>query len=226
MKETFALYLWWPPNAYPGCAAGLEEVGPMSRTPGVQGATVAPGDHVCGFYYGEPERDEILLPFLRNGLAAGDKCVAVVDSTRPAELLERIGADPTSVASGQVEFYDSAETYLRTGSFDPESMISFWEERARVTSAEGRFGFARVVGEMSWLERVAPPRELVVRYETWADGFAARYPHAVLCLYDLRRLGSGILLDLLRTHPKLLLGGLVLENPHHITGDEFAAVQR
>jgi hypothetical protein len=197
----------------------------VSMELGTPGVTLTQGEHVCGFYYGEDERDAILLPFLRNGLLAGDKCVAVVDSTRPAELLERIGAGPELVASGQVEFYDSAQTYLRTGSFQPESMISFWEERARATSEEGRFGFARVVGEMSWLERVAPPRELVVRYETWADEFAARYPHAVLCLYDLRRLGSGVLLDLLRTHPKLLLGGLVLENPHHITGDEFAAAR-
>jgi hypothetical protein len=197
----------------------------MSTELGAPGPTLAQGDHVCGFYYGEAERDAMLLPFLRNGLRAGDKCVAVVDSTLPAELLERIGAGPDLVASGQVEFYDSAQTYLRTGSFDVELMIDFWEERARATGAEGRFGFARVVGEMSWLERVAPPRELVVRYETWADGFAARYPHAVLCLYDLRRLGSAVLLDLLRTHPKLMLGGLVLENPHHISGDEFAAAR-
>jgi hypothetical protein len=178
------------------------------------------GDHVCGFYYGDEERDAILLPFLRDGLTNGDKCVAVVDSTGPAELRGRLGVVDDHVTSGQVEFYGSAETYLRGGSFEPESMISFWEERARATEEEGRFTFARVVGEMAWLERVPPQREHVVRYESWADGFAARYPHAVLCLYDLRRLG------LLRTHPKLLLGGLVLENPHHITGDEFAAARR
>jgi len=197
----------------------------MSTPVGVTALAPGRGDHVCGFYYGEQERDAILLPFLRNGLLAGDKCVAVVDSTRPADLLERIGADADRIASGQVEFYDSAQTYLRTGSFDPELMIAFWEERARANGEQGRFDFARVVGEMSWLERVAPSPELVVRYETWADDFAGRYAHAVLCLYDLRRLGSGILLDLLRTHPKLLLGGLVLENPHHISGEEYAAAR-
>ena len=53
--------------------------------------------------------------------------------------------------------------------------------------------------------------------------FAARFEHAILCLYDLRRLGSGILLDLMRTHPKLLLGGLVLENPHHVPTDQLTA---
>ena len=200
----------------------------MSEPTSVIPLTPEPGDHVCGFYYGDEERDAILLPFLRNGLRAGDKCLAVVDSTQPSDVIAGIG-DGLDVqgclASGQLEFFDSAQTYLRTGQFDPEEMIEFWERQAEASSAAARFSFARVVGEMSWLARVPPKRELVVRYETWADTFAAKYPHAVLCLYDLRRLGSGILLDLLRTHPKLLLGGLIIENPHHISSDQFAAAQ-
>lgn len=186
-------------------------------------AGFAHGDHVCGFYYGEDERDALLLPFLRAGLEDGAKCVAVVDSTTPDDVIERIGGTPETVASGQLEFYGSDETYLRTGSFDPDLMIEFWEGRARDISAEGRFDSVRLLGEMSWLERVPPERESVVRYETWADEFVARCPQTVLCLYDLRKLGSGILMDLLRTHPKLLLGGLVIENPHHMSADEFSA---
>lgn len=203
----------------------------------VPGVVLERGDHVCGFYYGEDERDAILLPFLRAGLRAGDKCLAVVDSIDPSDVVDRIAGEPGApvgppldvaecLATGQLELYDSSQTYLRTGAFDPELMIDFWEEQARHNTAEGRFSFARVVGEMSWLERVPPARERVVRYERWADDFAAQYPHAILCLYDLRRLGSGVLLDLLKTHPKLMLGGLVLENPHHISSEEFLAAQR
>jgi len=185
----------------------------------------AQGDHVCGFYYGEDERDALLLPFLRAGLRDGDKCVAVVDSTSPHDVVTRIGGTDADVASGQLEFYDSDETYLRTGTFDPDQMIAFWEGRAQAISDEGSFSFVRLLGEMSWLERVPPERDSVVRYETWADEFVTRYPQMVLCLYDLRKLGSGVLMDLLRTHPKLLLGGLVIENPHHLSVDEFTAAR-
>jgi hypothetical protein len=188
-------------------------------------ADFAQGDHVCGFYYGEEERDALLLPFLRTGLEQGDKCVAVVDSTSPADVVQGIGGTADDVASGQLEFYDSDETYLRTGTFDPDQMISFWESRAQAISDEGSYSFVRLLGEMSWLERVPPERESVVRYETWADEFVTRYPQMVLCLYDLRKLGSGVLMDLLRTHPKLLLGGLVIENPHHLSVDEFTAAR-
>lgn len=181
------------------------------------------GDHVCGFYYGEEERDALLLPFLRAGLEDGDKCVAVVDSTTPQDVIDRIGGTPESVESGQLEFYASDETYLLSGSFDPDRMIAFWEARAQAINDEGRFSSVRLLGEMSWLERVPPERDSVVRYETWADEFVDRYPQSILCLYDLRKLGSGVLMDLLRTHPKLLLGGLVIENPHHMSADEFSA---
>lgn len=183
-------------------------------------------DHLCGFYYGDDERDALLLPFLREGLRAGDKCVAVVDSMTPETLLHEVseGLDEGALREGdQLELYDAAQTYLRRGTFDAEEMIAFWEQGARANQAQARYSFARVVGEMSWLERVPTPREQVLRYESWADGFAAQFDHAILCMYDLQRLGSGILVDLLRTHPKLLLGGLVLENPHHIPHDERAA---
>lgn len=187
-----------------------------------------PGDHLCGFYYGDEERDALLLPFLRGGLTSGDKCLAVIDSTPVERVVTEVtaGMDADAlIASGQLELYGSAQTYLRGGSFDPDAMIDFWEQMAAGNSVEPSFGFARVVGEMSWLERVPAPREDVLQYETWADGFAARFEHAILCLYDLRRLGSGILLDLMRTHPKLLLGGLVLENPHHVPTDQLAAAR-
>lgn len=181
------------------------------------------GDHICGFYYGEQERDDLLLPFLRSGFESGEKCVAVVDSTSPESVIEQIGGTTDDVASGQLEFYDSQQTYLKTGTFQADRMIEFWEGRARAIADEGRYPAVRLLGEMSWLERVPPSRGSVVRYETWADEFVTRFEQTILCLYDLRRLGSGVLMDLLRTHPKLLLGGLVLENPHHLSADEFAA---
>jgi hypothetical protein len=33
--------------------------------------------------------------------------------------------------------------------------------------------------------------------------------------------GGSTMVDLLRTHPRLLLGGMVIDNPHYLTPDEF-----
>ncbi len=179
------------------------------------------GDHICGFYWGEDERDDLLFPYLNEGLSSGEKCVAVVDSSHLADVAARVVGNGAAVTSGQLELYHSDDTYLRTGAFDPEQTITFWEERLDDIRAAGRYPVARVMGEMSWLERVPPQRESVVRYETWADSFAERHRQMVLCLYDLRRVGSAILMDILRTHSKLLLRGQVVENPHYLSADQF-----
>ena len=179
-------------------------------------------DHVCGFYYTAEERDAMLLPYLREGLASGNKCVAVVDSTRPEDVVAQLPGAQEAIDSGQFEIYDSDETYLSTGAFDPDLTIDFWEERAKGLAEEGVFDFITLTGELSWIDRADTPREDIVRYESWADQFVSKYPMTILCLYDLRRLGSAVLMDLMRTHPKLLMGGLLLENPHHISSDEFS----
>jgi hypothetical protein len=35
---------------------------------GIHGIKVGVGDHLCGLYYGPPQRDEILIRFLAAGL--------------------------------------------------------------------------------------------------------------------------------------------------------------
>ncbi len=180
-------------------------------------------DHVCGFYYTHEERDAMLLPYLQAALDAGRKCVAVVDSVQPEDVIAQLDGGKDAVAAGQFEIHNADATYLSTGAFDPETTIDFWEHRAKFLAEEGDFDFISLTGELSWLDRSDTPREDIVRYESWADDFVMRYPMTILCLYDLRRLGSSVMMDLLRTHPKLLLGGLLLENPHHISSQEFSA---
>ncbi|MGH3802190.1 MAG: hypothetical protein ACRDTD_19050, partial [Pseudonocardiaceae bacterium] len=59
----------------------------MIRALGVGGVAMESGDHVCGFYYGETERDELLRGYLSAGLRDGDKCIGVVDSSEPAQVV-------------------------------------------------------------------------------------------------------------------------------------------
>lgn len=199
-----------------------------TRELGIPGVALSAGDHVCGFYYGEQERDALLLPYLLTGLRDGDKCLAVVDSTTPEQVAARIGDDidiDGCLHSRQLELWDTDDTYLRTGTFSAELMIDFWEQRAGDAITDDGYTFARMLGEMSWLSRAAPPREAVVAYETWADRFAPHQSGSILCLYDVSKVGAGLLLDLLKTHRRILVNGIVVENPHYLTDDEFVAQQ-
>jgi hypothetical protein len=77
---------------------------------------------------------------------------------------------------------------------------------------------------MTWALTAAPGHEELVEYESEINRYGAKYQQILLCLYDLERLGGSELVDLLRTHPKLLLGGgMVLDNPHFLLPDEMRA---
>jgi hypothetical protein len=46
---------------------------------GLDGLTIPAGTHICAFFRGIPERDQIMVPFLREGLRAGNKCMCIID---------------------------------------------------------------------------------------------------------------------------------------------------
>jgi hypothetical protein len=194
---------------------------------GIPGLNLAPGDHICALYMGAAERDAILLPYLQAGLRSGDKCICVVDQDDTEGVRTGISdsADiDASIESGQLQMHTSSETYLACGEdgFTTEDMIKFWEDSVG-RAMSGNFRFARVAGEMSWALRDLPGLDELTRYESEFNRYVVRYPQLGLCLYDLERFGGGILVDVLKTHPKILLGGMVLDNPHYLTPDEFLA---
>jgi hypothetical protein len=190
----------------------------------VGGIDVPVGDHVCAFYRGQAERNDILLPFLRQGLHDGDKSICVVESLRPDEMLAALGEAPGAGAGGgQLDLMTPEETYLRGGRFSMPAMLEYWRRGVESALAESRYRFVRVVGEM--------PRALVdqadldefLAYESELNRFAPCHPQTILCLYDLDRFSGKMFLTIMRTHPVVLLHGTVLENPYYLDPDEFLA---
>lgn len=190
------------------------------------------GDHICGFYRKPAERDDILIPFLVEGLRAGDTCTCVVDSCTPDDVLasmsEHLEVGPY-VSGRQLEVLDSYVTYLAGGGFLPERMLRFWEDKARqspgpVHARPGGMLMARNIGDMSWAHRgdgstVAD----LVGYESELNRIMSNFPQVNLCLYDLTRCTGDLIMDVLKTHPKALLGSMVIDNPYYLEPDEFLA---
>jgi hypothetical protein len=190
------------------------------------GVAIEPGDHICAFYRGRGQRDEVLLPFLRDGLVAGNKCIAVMDDpeieqvTNPLSLVLDV---ETALLTGQLELLNSDTAYLAEGHFSTDRMLDFWESNVGAAVGGGQFGFVRSVGEMTWALRDMPGVDQLVRYEARLNRFLPRYPQVILCLYDLERFTDGrILMEMLKTHPKVLMSGQVLENPWYVEPEDDA----
>jgi hypothetical protein len=191
---------------------------------GASGVDIAPGDHICAFYPTLAERDEIFVPYLRDGLQAGEKCIAVLDSDDVEDIGQALSAEfpALDAHSDQLDMRHSRQTYLADGKFDTEAMLKFWEESVGGAMAEG-FPFARVVGEMTWALSNLPGVDELVSYEAKLNRLLPRFPQVVLCLYELDRFDGEVLVDVLKTHPKVLLGGILLDNPYYLEPEEFLA---
>lgn len=195
---------------------------------GIPGVRLSERDHICAFYRGPQERDEILVPYLRAGLRAGDMCICVVDGTTPQAVLAALGDEADVdrwMEREQLEVRTSDKAYLSTGRFAPDEMLDFWDSLVGRALGTGGYHFARAVGEMTWALRDAPGVEHLVSYESELNRYLRRYPQVLLCLYDLDQFTGDIVIDLLKTHPRVLLCGMMLDNPYYLEPDEFLAVR-
>jgi hypothetical protein len=195
---------------------------------GIPGLETRRGDHLCGLYAGDRERDELLIPFLREGLRAGDKCICVVDAVEPAYVQQALGYDldvGTAAKGKQLDVIRAADLYLRSGSFSASEIIGSWKAAISDVMYDGRFDMVRAVE--TWSARdVVPDAQELLALESEMNRYLPLYPQVVVCLYDVQRFGGGLIVDLLKSHPRVVMSGMVLENPYYLSPDDLLAVGR
>jgi DNA-binding CsgD family transcriptional regulator len=193
--------------------------------PGVD--EIRPGTHVCALYSGAAERDSLLFPFLREGLREGDKCLCLLDDAEPASVRDRVSSRRNGYSrreSEQLEVDRASDVYLRFGRFSVEQMTSFLSGRL-TQAAESQFPLLRAAGEMSWVLPQPQAGEDFFIYESAVNQIIEDKAAVFMCLYDLQQCGVSTLVDVLKTHPKVLLDGMVLENPSYLTTTEYLAAE-
>ena len=47
------------------------------------------------------------------------------------------------------------------------------------------------------------------------------YHDPVICTYDLSRFDASVVIDIMRTHPMVIVGGILQENPFYVPPDEM-----
>jgi len=180
---------------------------------------------MCALFRGIEERDQILVPFLREGLRAGDKCLCIIDDGEE-EVRTAVGRDGDERAdpdTDQLAILSSKETYLRRGEFSTQEMLDYWDDSVGTAIDRDGFPFVRSAGETTWTLKELPGLYDFMTYEAELNRFVPHYPQVILCLYDLDNFSGQILVDILKTHPRVLMGGTVLENLHYMEPEEFLA---
>ncbi len=180
--------------------------------------------HICGFFRNPEEEYQLLLPFIKEGFERGEKAFHVVDPKLRDDHLRRLNSAGINVTeaekSGQFELCNWEQMYLPDGCFDQDRMLALWRD---VLAAAGQRGFprTRLVAHMEWAledhEGVSDLIEYEARFNLMHQG--DRDP--VICAYDLTRFSGDVIMGVLRTHPMVILGGVLQENPFFIPPEQF-----
>jgi hypothetical protein len=181
--------------------------------------------HVCAFFHNKEEEYRVLLPFIQEGFEQGDRAFHMVDPRHRAEHLRRLQEAGIPVAEaerkGQLEVRRWEDAQFRDGHFDQNRMLALLEEVLAEGKARG-FPLTRLMANMEWALEDRPGLEDFLEFETRVNYLTPKYDDTVLCCtYDLARFGADVVIDILRTHPMVIIGGILQQNPFFVPPDEF-----
>jgi MEDS: MEthanogen/methylotroph, DcmR Sensory domain len=188
------------------------------------GSQLAETRHVCAFFNSEEEEYQVLLPFIKDGFACGHKAVHVVNPGQRTQHLQRLvdaGMDPAAAEnSGQFELKINNETYLRDGRFDKERMLQAFEQIAS-GNTPGGFPLSRIVCRMDWAAEGQSYINDLIEFESRVNHVWEHHDDAVICTYHLGQFGGDTVIDIMRTHPMIIIGGVLQQNPFFVPPEEF-----
>jgi hypothetical protein len=131
------------------------------------------------------------------------------------------GIDPAAAQqSGQFELRTNTEPYLRNGHFDQNRMLEAFEELAN-GNTKGGFPLSRIVCKMDWAAEGRSHIDDIVEFESRVNDVWRRHDDAVICVYDLAKFGGDTVIDIMRAHPMIIIGGILQQNPFFVAPEEF-----
>jgi hypothetical protein len=181
--------------------------------------------HVCAFFRSDDEEYEVLVPFIRDGFGCGDRAIHLLNPDRRDDHLRRLAAAGIDTAAaegcGQLELRSNTEAYLPDGRFDLDRMLELFERLAS-GRADHRLPRSRIVCRMDWIAGGRSLIDDVIEFEARVNDVWRRHDDVVICTYNLRQLSGDAVIDVMRTHPVAIIGGVLQRNPYFVPPEQFA----
>lgn len=163
-----------------------------------EGRSVAPFHHEAVLYDGIDGFMDWAVPFIREGVLAGEAVLVVVDELKIQRLRQQLGQDAVGV-----DFRD-----MNTVGVNPANIISAW-----ATFVDDRSGSApglRGIGEPVWPGRNEAELVECFRHEQLLNvAFADSVPWLLVCPYDTSTLAPEVIEMAHRSHPLVRRGSVI-----------------
>jgi hypothetical protein len=180
--------------------------------------------HICAFFNSVDEEHRVLRSFIKDGFDRGDKAFHLVDPELSEDHLRRLGEAGIDVGqvmgTGQLELRRWQDAQLRGDRFDQDAMLALIEEVLQSGAAAG-YPLTRFVANMEWALLDKPGVDDLVEFETRVNYVLPKYDDPVICTYDLTKFSASVVMDIMRTHPVVIIGEVLQENPFFIPPDQF-----
>jgi len=179
--------------------------------------------HVCAFFNSDEEEYRVLLPFIKDGFTCGDRAIHMVNPGQHDDHLQRLAAVGIDTAAaeraGQFEIRTNTDAYLRDGCFDQHRMLQVFEQLADNKNHD--FPLSRIVCRMDWAGERRTYVDELIEFESRVNDLWTRHDDAVICTYHLNRFSGDTVIDIMRTHPAVIVGGILQQNPFYVPPEQF-----
>ena len=188
------------------------------------GSVLGRSRHVCAFFHSKDEEYRVLLPYIKEGFEQGDRAFHIIDRHRRQDHMRRLqdaGIDTAGAeADERLVIRHWEDTYLQDGLLRPapadlvvrEGTARREEEGVSPDPIRGRHGVAL-------LDR--PGVHDLIEYECRINNMFSKYDDPVCCTYDVSKFSASVIMDAMRVHAAVIIGGILQENPFYVPPDEF-----
>ena len=186
---------------------------------GAVGATIEIGQstlqcpcHACAFFHSRDEEYELLLPFSKPARPPAKDLFQVVDK---AHRDERAHASPgpgrdvdRAEREDQLEIRSWGKAHICAARASIRMRCSPSSRKSCRRAAQRGLAKTRLWANMEWAVEDFPGVHDIVEYETRLNKFLPNYDDAVICTYDLNKFSAPMVMDIMRTHPQVIIGGM------------------
>ena len=166
----------------------------------LDGVAIDYGNHLCAFYESDLGRVKMAVPFLADGLRAGDACFFIAADDAQEQILSQLKA----VYGRLDKAFDDGLLRVCDGMESGREMLEYFEREFVLATRSGNRSL-RVLGDMAWFLRkgldLAELADFEVKYN---HSLAHRFPVVSLCQYDAREFSGLGVLGALKCHEDTL----------------------
>ncbi len=172
-------------------------------------------DHIALIYESTGERLSAITPLIKVGLEKGELCLYISNKEEDLDIVDALRSEHIDVekamGNGGLILTDQKEIYFKQGRFDPDWTIRVLKNIADLARSYG-FTAMRIMSEMTWTLEKIPGVERWTEYEAKLNDLDVGVSLRVICQYDRAQFTPEVLIDAIRTHPKIVTKGAICKN--------------